>query len=100
MLNPSPKDFHREFDLLTQRLQAIRQDFRERSMTSDTDQAALDRVQREKDRLQVKLSDAERSGQWDLFKDEFASVWNSFITDLEMFELGIMNNEMINKQKV
>ena len=96
MLNRSPKDFHRELDLLSQRLQAVRQDFREHGMVSNADQAVLDRVQREKDGLQEKLTDAER--QWDLFKNEFGSVWNSFIADLDMLEIRIMNNEM--KQKV
>jgi hypothetical protein len=68
-------------------------------MVSDADQAVLKRVQHEKDRLEVKLSDAERSGQWDLFLGEFGSIWNSFITDLEMLEVRLMNNEMIKHQR-
>ena len=71
MLNASANDFHKELNLLSQRLQTLKQDFRERGMISDVDQAILDRVQQEKDGLEVKLSDAERSGHWDLFKNEF-----------------------------
>ena len=76
MLNPGPKDFHRELDLLSQRLQALRLEFREHGMVSDADEAVLDRVQQERDGLEVKLSEAERSGRWDFFKNEFGSVWN------------------------
>ena len=94
MLGRSPDEFHRELDMLSQRLQAIRQEFREHGMVSDADQNVLNRVQEEKDGLEVKLSDAERSGQWDAFRGEFGSIWNSFITDVEMLELRVMNNEM------
>jgi ABC-type phosphate transport system auxiliary subunit len=98
MLDPTPRDFHREIDVLSQRLQALRLSLRKHGMVSEADQAVLDRVQREKDGLEVKLSAAESSGQWDTFKNEFAAVWNLFITDLEMLELRIMDNEM-SKQK-
>jgi hypothetical protein len=99
MLNASANDFHKELNLLSQRLQTLKQDFRERGMISDVDQAILDRVQQEKDGLGVKLSDAERSGHWGLFKNEFGRVWNSFITDLGMLELRLMDAEVIKKQK-
>lgn len=98
MLGQTPEEFHRELDMLSQRLQVVRLEFREHGMLSDADRAVLDRVQQEKDRLEVKLLDAERSCQWDLFQGEFGSSWNSFITDLEMLELRVMNNEMVKHQ--
>ena len=97
MLNHSPQELRRELELLSQRLQVLRQDFQEHGMLSDADQAVLDRVEREMEGLEVKISAAEHSGRWDVFESEFGGVWNSFITDLEMLELRVMNNEMTHK---
>jgi hypothetical protein len=47
MQNPGPKEFHRKLDMLSQRLQVLRLEFREHSMVSDADLILLDRVQQE-----------------------------------------------------
>lgn len=98
MIDASPETYHEELGQLSQRLQLLREDFRQHGMISDADRAILDQVQREKDGLEEKLSEAERTGQWPTFADEYGRIWNSFITDLEMLELRLMDNEMIRSQ--
>jgi hypothetical protein len=59
---------------------------------SDTDQAVLDRVHREKDRLAMMLSDAEHTGtNWDHIKAEFGGAWNSFVADLDLLQLPLLD---------
>jgi hypothetical protein len=99
MIDSSPETYHKELDQLSLRLQALKEDFQEHGMFSDADQAVLERVRREKDDLAVKLSDAERSGHWDVFKETFGRVWNSFIVDLEMLELRLMDADMMKQRK-
>jgi hypothetical protein len=54
----------------------------------------LDRIQREKDALALKLSDAERNRtNWDLIKAEFGGSWNSFVADLNLLELRLLDAE-------
>jgi hypothetical protein len=98
MMNSSSETYHKELDRLSHRLKKLRQDFREHGMISSADAAVLDRVQREKESLAAKLSDAEHSGHWDLFKGEFSRVWNSFVVDLDMLEVRLWDNEMIKQQ--
>ena len=98
MLNPDANFYHKELDHLSLRLQSLRQEFRQHDMISPADRNVLDRVQREKEDLEAKLSEAERTGHWDLFKDKFGSIWNAFIVDLDMLEVRLMDAEMIRQR--
>jgi len=100
MIDPDSEFYHKELDQLSQRLRALNEDFQKHGMVSDADRAVLDRIQREKDSLEVKLSDAERADEWPSFKEEFGRIWNSFITDLEMLEVRLMDAEMVAERKV
>ncbi|HVO91532.1 MAG TPA: hypothetical protein VMT22_01770 [Terriglobales bacterium] len=90
MLNPSPDDYRRELDKLSLRLETLENDFRKCGMFSGTYQAFFDRIQEKKGRLAAKL--VERTGMdSDIFKDEFGGDWNSFIEDLELLELRLLD---------
>ena len=100
MLHPSLDTFREDLDRLSQRLQTLRQDLRERDLFSDAQKAVLDRVQQERDLLVAKLSDAERNPpNWDRIKGEFGATWNSFVTDLNVLELRLQDAETAKQQK-
>ena len=98
MIDHSPEAYRKELESLSQRLQALKEEFREHGV-SDTDRAVLDRVHREKDRLAMMLSDAEHTGtNWNLIKAEFGA-WNSFVADLELLQLPQLDVESTKKRK-
>jgi hypothetical protein len=100
MLHPSLDTFRKDLDRLSQRLQTLRQDLRERDLFSDAHKAVLDRVQEERDLLAAKLSDAERNPpNWDRIKREFGAAWNSFVTDLNVLELRLQDAETAKQQE-
>ena len=100
MLHPTLDTFRKDLDRLSQRLQTLRQDLRERDLFSDAHKAVLDRVQEERDLLAAKLSDAERNPpNWDRVKGEFGAAWNSFVTDLNVLELRLQDAETAKQQK-
>ena len=100
MLHPTLDTFRKDLDRLSQRLQTLRQDLRERDLLSDAQKAVLDRVQEERDLLAAKLSDAERNPpNWDRVKGEFGATWNSFVTDLNVLELRLQDAETAKQQK-
>ena len=91
MIDHSPEAYRKELESLSQRLQALKEEFREHGM-SDTDRAIVDRVHREKDRLAMMLSDAEHTGtNWDHIKAEFGGAWNSFVADLDLLQLPLLD---------
>lgn len=91
MLYSNPEDYRKELNLLSGRLQALKEDFRRRSMTSDADRAVLDKVQREQDHLAARLTETEDTWNWNRIKTEFAGEWNAFVTDLELLELRMQD---------
>ena len=100
MLHPTLDTFRKDLDRLSQRLQTLRQDLRERDLFSDAHKAVLDRVQGKRDLLAAKLSDAERNPpSWDRVKGEFGATWNSFVTDLNVLELRLQDAESAKQQK-
>ena len=100
MLHATLDTFRKDLDRLSQRLQTLRQDLRERDLLSDAQKAVLDRVQQERDLLVAKLSDAERNPpNWDRIKGEFGATWNSFVTDLNVLELRLQDAETAKQQK-
>ena len=100
MLHPTLDTFRKDLDRLSQRLQTLRQDLRERDLLSDAQKAVLDRVHEERDLLAAKLSDAERNPpNWDRVKGEFGATWNSFVTDLNVLELRLQDAETAKQQK-
>ena len=100
MLHATLDTFRKDLDRLSQRLQTLRQDLRERDLLSDAQKAVLDRVQEERDLLAAKLSDAERNPpNWDRVKGEFGATWNSFVTDLNVLELRLQDAEIAKQQK-
>ena len=100
MLHPTLDTFRKDLDRLSQRLQTLRQELRERDLFSDAHKALLDRVQEERDLLAAKLSDAERNPpNWDRVKGEFGATWNSFVTDLNVLELRLQDAETAKQQK-
>jgi hypothetical protein len=100
MLDPSPEDLRKELDSLSARLHAVKEEFRERGMLSDVHQAILDRIQREKDDLATSLSDAKDTGaDWNRIKAEFGRSWNSFIVDLDLLDLKLLDADGAKRQK-
>jgi|SRR6516225_7275454 hypothetical protein len=100
MIDPSPEELRKELGSLSDRLRAAREEFRERGMLSGAHLATLDRIQQEKDQLAVSLSDAERTGaDWDRIKAEFGRSWNSFIVDLDLLELKLLDAQNTKKLK-
>jgi hypothetical protein len=100
MIDPGPDDLCKGLDSLSARLHAVKEEFRERGMLSDAHQAILDRIQREKDRLAASLSDAEPTGaDWNRTKADFGRSWNSFIVDLDLLDLKLLDAESTKKQK-
>ena len=100
MLHPTLDTFRKDLDRLSQRLQTLRQDLRERDLFSDAHKAVLDRVQGKRDLLAAKLSDAERNPpNWERVKGEFGATWNSFVTDLNLLELRLQDAESAKQQK-
>jgi hypothetical protein len=100
MLHPTLDTFRKDLDRLSQRLQSLRQELRERDLFSDAHEAVLNRVQQERDLLAAKLSDAERnSPNWDRIKGEFGATWNSSVTDLNLLELRLQDAGTAKQQK-
>jgi len=94
MLHPTPESFRKDLELLSQQLQTVRDEFRERNLFSDAHKAIMDRMQLEKERLASKLAEVEgKRANWDGIKAEFGGAWNSFVTDLEMLKLGLLDAE-------
>ena len=86
MLDLSSDAMRKEIDSFSQRLQALKQEFRDRGKVTDANQVLLDRIQQHKDRLAATLSDAERTGNWASVRQQFDEDWNSLVVDLEMAE--------------
>lgn len=87
MIELTREAFRKELDSLSRRLQTLTERFREPGKFSEEHQALLDRMQRDKDRLATRLSDAERMGtDWDLIKAEFAGDWNSLLANVVLLE--------------
>jgi hypothetical protein len=48
--------------------------------------ASADQIEQHKNRLALRLGDAERSGTWDSTKTDFIADWNSLIVEFELLE--------------
>ena len=100
MLHPTPESFRKDLELLSQRLQALREEFRERDLLSDAQKAIIDRMQQEKQRLSAKLAEVEsKRANWDPIRAEFAGAWNSFVADVELLKLRLMDAETTKERK-
>ena len=100
MLHPTPESFRKDLELLSQRLQALREEFRERDLLSDAHKAIMDRMQQEKQRLSAKLAEVEsKRANWDPIRAEFAGAWNSFVADVELLKLRLMDAETTKERK-
>jgi chromosome segregation ATPase len=100
MLHPTPESFEKDLELLSQRLQALREEFRERDLLSDAHKAIMDRMQQEKERLSAKLAEVEsKRANWDLIRAELAGAWNSFVADVELLKLRLMDAETTKERK-
>jgi hypothetical protein len=100
MLHPTPESFGKDLELLSQRLQALREEFRERDLLSATHKAIMDRMQQEKERLSAKLAEVEsKRANRDLIRAELAGAWNSFVADVELLKLRLMDAETTKKRK-
>ena len=97
MLYSNPEDYRKELNLLSGRLQALKEGFQQRGMTSDADHAVLDKVQREQDHLAARLCEAQGNWNWDRIKTEFAGEWNAFVADLELLELRMQDAVSLTK---
>ena len=86
MIDPGSEAMRQEMESFSHRLRALKEELRERGKLSDENQALLDQIQRHKERLEVKCSNAEKAGNWDFIKEEFDSDWNSLVVDLAMME--------------
>ena len=87
MRPPAPETFREDLDLLSQRLQSLRQEFQGRGIDAND---VLDGIQREKDSLSARLSDIQRTGtNWDFIKAEVGGAWNKLVMDLELLEVRL-----------
>jgi hypothetical protein len=78
--------------LLSQRLADLSEEFRQRDLVSEPNKAIMERMQRDKEHLASKLADVEgKRANWDLIKTEFGGAWNSFVADLEMLKIQLMD---------
>ena len=60
----------------------------------------MDRMQQEKERLSAKLAEVEsKRANWDLIRAELAGAWNSFVADVELLKLRLMDAETTKKRK-
>ena len=100
MLHPTPESFRKDLELLSQQLQTLRDEFRERNLFSDALKTIMERMQQDKARLAAKLAEVEgKRANWDLIKADFGGAWNSFVADLEMLKLRLMDAESAREQK-
>jgi len=89
MLRASAKDHRRDLDVLTLRLQDLKDEAKKRG-GSDFQQG-LHRLQDERDWLAAKLTDIESGrANWILIEDEFGRAWNEFVMNLEVLELELL----------
>src|SRR3974377_140629 len=94
MLHPTPESFRKDLELLSQQLQTLRDEFRERNLFSDAHKAIMERMQKDKERLAAKLAEVEgKPANWNLIKGDFGGAWNAFVTDLETLKLRLMDAE-------
>jgi len=84
-LNPLLK-MRKEIDALPIRLQALKAELRECDTLFDAEKAATGRIEQHKDRLALRLPDAQRAGSWDSIRTDFLADWNSLVVDLELLE--------------
>ena len=100
MINPTPEDFGKDLSVLSRRLQVLQKEFSEHGLISREDKASLDRVQQEKEQLAARLFDIGRKAvNWNLIKAEFGGAWNSFVADLQMLELRLLESETIKERE-
>lgn len=79
MIDPGSEAMRKEMESFSHRLRALKEELRERGKLSDE-------IQQHKERLEVKCSNAEKAGNWDIIREEFDSDWNSLVPDLAMME--------------
>ena len=89
MMYSHVENFRKELEFISRRLGGLAASCENAAWLSDADQALVHKVEREKDRLALRLSEAERIGNWDRIKEHFAGEWNKFIMDLEQLELRV-----------
>ena len=76
----------KEIQTFSQRLGALKDELQERGGLSETTRTALNQIQQHKERLETKLSNAERAGNWDSIKKEFVEDWDSLVLDVSTLE--------------
>ena len=76
----------KEIQTFSQRLGALKDELQERGRLSETTRTALNQIQQHKERLETKLSNAERAGNWDSIKKEFVEDWDSLVLDVSTLE--------------
>jgi len=86
MLDLSSEGMRKEIQAFSQRLRALTDELQEHSKLSETNRTLLNQIQQHKDRLETKLSTAEREGNWNSIKREFGEDWNSLVVDAATLE--------------
>lgn len=67
MIDPGSEVMRKEIESFSQRLRALKEEFRERGKLSDANQALLDQIQQHRERLEVKCS-SRKSWQLGLYR--------------------------------
>ena len=76
----------KEIQAFSQRLGALKDELQERGRLSETTRTALNQIQQHKERLETRLFNAERAGNWDSIKKEFVEDWDSLVLDVSTLE--------------
>jgi len=86
MLDLRSDAVRKEIQAFSQRLGALKDELQERGGLSETTRTTLNQIQQHKERLETKLSNAERAGNWDSIKKEFVEDWDSLVLDVSTLE--------------
>ena len=76
----------KEIQAFSQRLGALKDELQERGRLSETTRTALNQIQQHKERLETRLTESERAGNWDSIKKEFVEDWDSLVLDVSTLE--------------
>ena len=99
MLFDSVERYREEIKLGSQRLYALKEEFRELGVPLGTQ--ILDRLESRINGLETKLPEAKRKGTGtaNLESKEFEGAWNELHTDFELLELKLLDAKNTKKEK-
>ena len=92
MLNLRAEAMSNEIRAFSQRLRVLKNDLRERGKLSEATRTLLNQILQHKERLETKISNAERAGSWDSVKSKSQTTGTLLSSKCPPSKIGYMNS--------